>query len=304
MSDVPAHHSFNFRLAVLHNPHDPLAPSNPEFFQQLQEVGKSRNIQVTLLQKDDYKQLSHYDALFIRETTFVHHYTYTWARKAEALNIPVIDDADSIMLCNNKLYMMELFRAHKLPRPLSAMYTSDTIQYLPETFKFPVVLKLPSASFSAGVIKADDLGELATHTEKLFKISPYVLAQEFMPTDFDWRIGILGGKFLFACKYYMVPGHWQILRHLEDGSFRDGDSETFSMQNTPTEALQLALEATSMIGHGLYGVDLKESNGRFYLMEINDNPNLEAGTEDLVDGAALYNALLDEFEHRALRTRG
>ena len=33
-----------------------------------------------------------------------------------------------------------------------------------------------------------------------------------MPTDFDWRIGVLEGKALYACRYFMARKHWQILK--------------------------------------------------------------------------------------------
>ncbi|NWG10154.1 hypothetical protein HXY33_00115 [Candidatus Bathyarchaeota archaeon] len=38
-----------------------------------------------------------------------------------------------------------------------------------------------------------------------------------------------------------------------------------------------------MVGHGLYGVDLKEVNGDYVVVEVNDNPSIYAGQEDLRD---------------------
>jgi glutathione synthase/RimK-type ligase-like ATP-grasp enzyme len=46
------------------------------------------------------------------------------------------------------------------------------------------------------------------------------------------------------------------------------------------------------MGDGLYGVDLKEINGRAVVIEINDNPSIETGVEDKVLGQALYDAII------------
>jgi glutathione synthase/RimK-type ligase-like ATP-grasp enzyme len=77
-------------------------------------------------------------------------------------------------------------------------------------FGLPVVLKLPDSTFSRGVVKAKTPEELEQHLDEILKESDLAIAQEYMPSDFDWRIGVLDGKPLYACKYFMARGHWQI----------------------------------------------------------------------------------------------
>ena len=48
------------------------------------------------------------------------------------------------------------------------------------------------------------------------------------------------------------------------------------------------MRATKLIGDGLYGVDLKQIGNQVYLIEINDNPNIDAGYEDRLMGDDLY----------------
>jgi glutathione synthase/RimK-type ligase-like ATP-grasp enzyme len=55
------------------------------------------------------------------------------------------------------------------------------------------------------------------------------------------------------------------------------------------------LRATSLIGKGLYGVDMKEKDGRFYVIEVNDNPNIDAGIEDKVLKDKLYSIIMEVF---------
>jgi glutathione synthase/RimK-type ligase-like ATP-grasp enzyme len=59
-----------------------------------------------------------------------------------------------------------------------------------------------------------------------------------------------------------------------------------------------ALEAARAIGAGLYGVDIKETCGQVAVIEVNDNPNLEHGVEDLVAKDELWSRLLQWFIKR------
>jgi glutathione synthase/RimK-type ligase-like ATP-grasp enzyme len=289
-----------YRLAVLYNYKDPLSPSNIDFLLKLQQIGRDDlNVEVDIIEEKDYHRLTTYDALFLRDTTYTHHYTYDFARRAEAENMPVIDDTESILKCNNKLYMMELLRHHHIPRPRSEILTVENIHTISSRIPFPIVIKVPSASFSKGVFKAEDMNELRDRTKLLFDKSPLLLAQEYIYTNFDWRIGILNNAPLFACKYYMSKGHWQIYKHETNGRFFDGDSETIPIEEVPAGVIEMALKATKLIGNGLYGVDIKEIKNGLYLMEVNDSPNIEAGTEDTILGDEIYRTIIKEFMHRS-----
>ena len=46
---------------------------------------------------------------------------------------------------------------------------------------------------------------------------------------------------------------------------------------------EVALKACSVVGKGLYGVDIKEVNGDYVVVEVNDNPSIYAGYEDSSD---------------------
>ncbi len=63
------------------------------------------------------------------------------------------------------------------------------------------------------------------------------------------------------------------------------------------------MKAASLIGDGLYGVDIKPVDGRLLVMEINDNPNVDAGIEDAVIKDALYDEVMRWFRTR-LDARG
>jgi predicted ATP-grasp superfamily ATP-dependent carboligase len=62
--------------------------------------------------------------------------------------------------------------------------------------------------------------------------------------------------------------------------------------------VSLALRAAELIGDGLYGVDLKQTEQGIYVIEINDNPSIDMGCEDAVLKDDLYRRILQEFVHR------
>jgi glutathione synthase/RimK-type ligase-like ATP-grasp enzyme len=161
-----------------------------------------------------------------------------------------------------------------------------------------MVVKVPDGSFSIGVTKVSNEKEYQRTLVDLFPRSSILLVQEFLPTEFDWRIGLIGGECIYGCKYFMARGHWQIIKHRANGLPQGGGFETVPVNSIPTKVRKLAIRATSLIGKGLYGVDIKVIDEQPILIEINDNPSIEHGVEDKIMGNELYRIILREFTNR------
>ena len=194
-------------------------------------------------------------------------------------------------------------RKNNIPQ-LPSLFISDTV---PETldmlirnFGFPMVLKIPDGSFSIGVKKANNRQELIEFSQDFLKQSALILVQQFLKTNFDWRIGILDNRPFFACKYFMSKGHWQIYNHNNEANI-DGDSITLELTEVPQNVLELATDITKLIGQGLYGVDIKEIDGKAYIVEVNDNPNIDGGIEDAILGDDLYSQIIQVFTEQKVR---
>jgi glutathione synthase/RimK-type ligase-like ATP-grasp enzyme len=71
----------------------------------------------------------------------------------------------------------------------------------------------------------------------------------------------------------------------------------------PEIVVRTAVRAANLIGDGLYGVDLKQDGDQCYVMEVNDNPNLDAGNEDGVLKDALYREVMGVFLRRIQERR-
>jgi glutathione synthase/RimK-type ligase-like ATP-grasp enzyme len=287
-----------YELAIFHNPEEPFPPSNKKALTKFVEIAKRMNIHAELITEADITKLMEFDALFMRQTTSLNHITYHVCQKAKQADLVVIDDPLSIIRCTNKVYINELLQKEGIlcPRSLllfrKAKYSySEVVKHLGK----PFILKIPDGSFSHGISKVNDHKVFHEITKQFFEKSSIIIAQEFLPTEFDWRIGVLNGEAIFACKYYMVNGHWQIYYHQKKGKTKSGLSETIPIYQVPKTILKNAVKAASLIGKGLYGVDLKMINDEAVVIEINDNPSIDYGIEDAILGDELYYRILNEF---------
>ena len=297
---------YRYDIAMLVDANEAMPPSNKKALKSFIAAGKELGIEVDPIGKNDYTRLAEYDGLFIRETTALDHHTYRFAHKAEKEGMVVIDDPTSILRCTNKIYLHDLLRSKKLATPRTEILYKDDpkqIKDLAERLGFPLVLKIPDGSFSRGVVKVETVEALEKSAAELFQSSALVIAQEFLYTEYDWRVGVLNHEPLYACQYFMSRGHWQIYNHGAKGTAKSGGFMTLPVRDAPADVIKLALKATQSIGDGLYGVDLKQTAERTVVIEVNDNPSVDAGVEDAYLGEDLYLRVMQDFLRRLERRR-
>jgi len=295
-----------YDLAILYNPHENEPPSNPRALKHFVKAAESLGIATELIEKDDYGRLAEFDALFIRETTSVTNHTYRFARKALAEGIVVVDDPDSILKCTNKVFLAELLDKHKILTPKTVIVNRNNKNEMPAMLGLPCILKRPDSSFSQGVVRVEKEEDLRNHIDRMLERSDLIIAQEFIPTPFDWRIGIFDRQPIFVCKYYMAEKHWQIIKRDSNGiKTDDGVHETLPVEHAPTGLIRTALRSANLIGDCFYGVDIKQVGKTFYVIEVNDNPNIDSGVEDMVLKDELYlrimRVILKRIEQRKER---
>jgi len=286
-----------YDLAILHNPGERNPPSNERALKKFIKAATSMGLNVSLIRKEDYVRLAEFDALFIRETTSVNHHTFRFAQRAAAEGLVVIDDPESILKCTNKVFLAELLKRHRIPAPKTVVLGRGNIGEVYAAVGLPCILKKPDSSFSEGVIKVRDEAELKAAAREMLRESELIIAQEYTPTDFDWRVGILDRKILYVCRYYMVKGHWQIISRGIKRT-QEGDADCVPIESVPEKVIKTALRAANLIGDGLYGVDLKQVGERVYIIEVNDNPSIDAGCEDLLLKENIYREIMGSILRR------
>ncbi len=96
----------------------------------------------------------------------------------------------------------------------------------------------------------------------------------------------------------MAKKHWQIVRHEAGKKSVEGGFATYSLAEAPPAVVDIAVRAARLIGDGFYGVDLKMIDDRVVVIEINDNPNLDHGVEDLAEKDTVWERLIRWFVRR------
>ncbi len=291
-----------YDMAILYNPNDPTSPSNLAAVNKCIKAARTLGIQAEIIDKTHTPHIAEYDALFIRETTSVNHHTFRIARKAQAEGLVVIDDPDSILKCTNKVFLAQRLERHKINTPKTLLVHRENTHEIIPHLGLPCVLKQPDSSSSLGVVKASSPEELHHFVATLLEKSDLIIAQEYLPTTFDWRIGICDGQPLWACKYHMAKNHWQIIQHNTQGNHRYGEVETLPLSHTPQHILHMAVRSAQLMGDSLYGVDIKQTPHKTVVIEVNDNPNIDHGIEDRILKDELYLRIMHTFLKR-LETR-
>jgi len=291
-----------YDLAILVNENEPDPPSDSKALRKFQRAARGLGLHVETIDKDDYGRIAEFDALFIRETTLVNHHTYRFASRAAAEGLVVIDDPESILRCTNKVFQAEVFARYKIPCPKTVIVHRNMMEGIADRVGLPCVVKRPDSSFSQGVAKATTEEELTERLNQFLERTELAVVQAFMPSEFDWRIGVLNRKPLYACRYFMARGHWTIQISGPGGQRTFGRVEAVPLASAPRRAVDLAIRASRPMGDGLYGVDIKEvmldGKRQYVVIEVNDNPSIWAGCEDAVAGDALYDGIMGEFLRR------
>lgn len=297
--ETAARRDYRFDLAILWSEKDEQAPSDAGAIRKFVKAADAIGIKAEVIAPEDFGRLEIYDALFIRETTQVGHHTHRFALRAAAAGLVVVDDPESIVRCTNKVYQFELFRRAGVPAPETLVVHRDNRDQVAGTVGLPCVLKDPTGAFSSGVVKAETTEEVSAALDRLLEESELVIAQEWAPTAYDWRVGVLDRRPLFASRYHMARGHWQIVHPGAARSWKYGRVEAVALDDVPPRVIEVALAAANLMGAGLYGVDVKIlDDGRVVVTEVNDNPNIDSGCEDGGTGIDIYRTVMEFFARR------
>ena len=142
-----------------------------------------------------------------------------------------------------------------------------------------LVVKAPNSSFSQHVEMVTTADDFEKVGDRFLHRADRVVVQEFVQSEFDWRVGVLGGEPVFACRYVIPEETFKIMA-IVDGQMRACRVEAVPVDEAPPHIVATAVAASNAIGRGLYGVDLKDVAGRPVVIEVNDNPTINADEED------------------------
>jgi len=231
----------------------------------------------------EVRKVARVDGLFIRSRTDPLHISYVAAKIAEFHGIPVIDDPVSIQVCSDKvnMYLHLMEKQVRIPetRFLSkGDITRSGADDVFSTLGTPVILKEPSTSFSLRVEKVETVDQFLKVAKRFIKLSDWIVAQQYLSSSYDWRIGVLDGELLYAAQY-IIPSETFKIQDTVNGHLVYCAVRSVPAPEVPRPVIETGLAAARAIGRGLYGVDIKECDGVPYVIEVNDNPSLEGGED-------------------------
>jgi glutathione synthase/RimK-type ligase-like ATP-grasp enzyme len=273
-------------------------PKESRALENFRRVAHEKGHTFDFMFREGISEIPKYDAVFIRATTDPLFTAYVVSKTAWELGLKVIDDPESIQICGNKIHLYDLFKKYDVPHIPTLFLSKEEIHHkrfleIFESLGKPVVIKAPYTSFSRYVEKVACESSFRDVAKRYFRKSDLLAVQTFMPTAFDWRVGVLNRQVLYVCKYMIPKGRWK------HGCKRRGKptfiwGRTFSLrrENAPLALKETALKACDIIGKGLYGVDIKEIDGKYVVVEVNDNPSIYTGYEDYRN-RDLYGKIVD-----------
>lgn len=273
-------------------------PAEEAALQNFKRAAENSGSEFKFLFKEDIPEIPGYNAVFIRATTDPLNTAYVVSKTAWTLGLKVIDDPESIKVCANKIHQYALFEKFNVPRIPTLFLSKYELNHKKildvfDTLGKPVVIKAPYTSFSRYVEKAACETSFRDVAKRFFRKSDVIAVQKFVPTAFDWRVGVLNDEVLYVCKYMIPKGRWKHGAKLRGKpTVIWGRTVAVKKENAPEMLKEVALKACRVVGKGLYGVDIKEVDGDYVVVEVNDNPSIYAGYEDQKD-KDLYEKIIN-----------
>lgn len=255
-----------------------------EALMRYKAAAEERGHEVHFLFRPELRKIPRFNALFIRALTDPLNSAYVAARLAEMHGIPVIDDSSSIMICCDKVFMYHRLMRAGVPIPRTVILLADDVnaakgaEMLSELGP-EIILKAPSSSFSSHVEKVRSPEEFVKVGERFLHRAERLVVQEFIPSKFDWRVGVLDGEPLYCCRY-VIPDETFKIQAMINGHMAVARVESLPVHEAPPAVIETGVDAARAIGNGLHGVDLKETGDRVVVIEVNDNPTINAEEED------------------------
>ena len=273
-------------------------PKETRALENFRRVADERGHTFDFMFREGISEIPKYDAVFIRATTDPLFTAYVVSKTAWELGLKVVDDPESIQICGNKIHLYDLFNKYNVPHIPTLFLNKDEMHHkrfleIFHSLGKPVVVKAPYTSFSRYVEKVACETSFRDVAKRFFRKSDLLAVQTFMPTAFDWRVGVLNRQVLYVCKYMMPKGRWKHgCKRRGKPTFVWGRTFSLNRDNAPLGLKEVALKACEVIGHGLYGVDIKEVDGKYVVVEVNDNPSIYSGYEDYRN-KDLYGKIID-----------
>ena len=197
----------------------------------------------------------------------------------ERANATLVNPRTTINICADKYRTALRLADYGLTQPMTKLISDpekSNEQVEESGIKFPLIMKTLRGSKGVGVLFVDSPKGLDSIVQLIHKQDEDadLLIQEYIKTEYDVRVHVLGGKVLAAMK-----------RPVIEGDFRSNVSQGSVPQNIKLTELEIeeSLKAAKAVGGYWTAVDFIPSKDRVnkppFFLEVNSSPGTE-GIED------------------------
>lgn len=266
--------------------HNDVADGVPEAHEirRFVEAGAQRGVTLDVLRPRDFElivsterdwkaeysggKLSRPDFIIPRTGSETSYFTLAVIRQFERMGVPLINGAEAVEACADKLQTLQLLSASGLPIPktILAKFPVD-VDVIERELGFPVVVKKLRSTRGAGVVlcqnreQFDDLamllGDVGSQTDFIF--------QQYIATSHgrDVRLLVVGDTVTAAME-----------RRSNNGNFKSNISlgGTGECIEAPAEMAQLAIDAAKSLRLDVAGIDILYDEKGYRICEANSSP--------------------------------
>ncbi len=210
------------------------------------------------------------DAIIPRIGASVTFYGTAVVRQFEMMKVFTTTESQALVRSRDKLRSLQILsRANiNLPKTAFTDYSKDSDSMIKKVGGPPCIIKLLEGTQGVGVLLAETKSAAHSVLEAFQGLNARVMVQEFIKEagGADIRAFVIDGVVVGAMK-----------RQGKEGEFRSnlhrGGSATYIELSEAEE--NMALKAAKVLGLGIAGVDMLQSNDGPKIMEVNSSPGLQ-----------------------------
>lgn len=219
-----------------------------------------------------YKEefLTDVDAIIPRIGASVTFYGTAVVRQFEMMKVFTSTESQALVRSRDKLRSLQvLSRAGLgLPKTVFANYSKNVDELIKKAGGAPLVIKVLEGTQGLGVVLAENHKAAKSVIEAFNGLQARVIIQEFIKEagGADIRAFVVDGVVVGAMKRQAKDGEFRSNLH------RGGTAEVIELTDEQENA---ALKAVRVLGLGVAGVDMLESDKGPLILEVNSSPGLE-----------------------------
>lgn len=251
------------------------------------EAGKKRGLTLDVLKPGDFElivsterdwraehlsgRLARPDFIIPRTGSETSYFTLAVLRQYERMGVSMINGAEAVEACADKLQTLQLLSASGLPIPRTILgkFPVD-VDLIEKELGFPVVVKTLRSTRGAGVVLCNDREQFDSLASLLGDANPSAdfIFQQYIRHSHgrDVRLLVIGDKVSAAME-----------RRSQNGSFKSNISlggSGFCIQ-PPPEMAELAIKAAKALRLDIAGIDILYDETGYRICEANSSPGFQ-----------------------------